>query len=118
MGMSVIYFKTLFPGCRILAFEADPYIFSFLEKNVQSFGLNDVTVINKAVWDKNDDVLSFLAEGGAGGRVQEKSGQHKFVDVITTRLRDYLTEEIDFLKIDIEGQKAKCLQTVKTGWNL
>ena len=113
MGMSVIYFKTLFPGSHIVAFEADPYIFSFLEKNIQSFGLNDVTVINKAVWDKNDDVLSFLAEGGAGGRVQEKSGQHKFVDVITARLRDYLTEEIDFLKIDIEGAEGKVLADCK-----
>jgi FkbM family methyltransferase len=98
-----------------LAFEADPYIFSFLEKNIQSFGLNDVTVINRAVWDINGQSLSFLAEGGAGGRVQEKSGHHKFVAVITTRLRDYLTEEIDFLKIDIEGAEGKVLSDCADG---
>ena len=109
MGMSIIYFKSLYPDSRIVGFEADPYVFSFLKKNVQSFGFRDVTVINKAVWDVNDEALSFLAEGGAGGRVQEKSDQFKFVDVKTTRLSDYLTEEIDFLKIDIEGAEYKVL---------
>ncbi len=109
MGMSIIYFKSLFPSCRILAFEADPYIFSFLEKNVQSYQLQDVTIINKAVWNANDETLSFLAEGGAGGRLQEKSGQFKFVDVKTARLKDYLNEEIDFLKIDIEGAEYKVI---------
>ena len=109
IGMSVVYFKSLFPASRILAFEADPYVFSFLEKNIQSFGINDVTAINKAVWDANDKSLSFLTEGGAGGRVQEKSEQFKFVDVKTARLKDYLTEEIDFLKIDIEGAEGKVL---------
>ncbi len=109
MGMSVIYFKSSFPASRILAFEADPYVFSFLEKNIQSFNINDVTAINKAVWDANDESLSFLAEGGAGGRIQEKSEQFKFVKVKTARLKDYLTEEIDFLKIDIEGAEDKVL---------
>ncbi len=38
MGMSIIYFKSLFPDSRIVGFEADPYVFSFLKKNIQSFG--------------------------------------------------------------------------------
>jgi FkbM family methyltransferase len=109
MGMSIIYFKSLFPASRILGFEADPYIFSFLEKNVQSFQLNNVKIINKAIWDINNAVLAFLAEGGAGGRIQEKLEQFKFIEVKTTRLKDYLMEEVDFLKIDIEGAEYKVL---------
>lgn len=122
IGMSIIYFKSLFPGSKIIGFEADPYVFSFLEKNVQSFSFNDVTVINKAVWDANDESLSFLAEGGAGGRVQEKSEQFKFVNVKTARLKDYLTKEIDFLKIDIEGAESRviadCADNLKSVKNL
>ncbi|HKZ65867.1 MAG TPA: hypothetical protein VJ111_05915, partial [Chitinophagaceae bacterium] len=30
IGMSILYFKSLYPEARILGFEADPYIFSFL----------------------------------------------------------------------------------------
>lgn len=110
MGMSIIYFKSLYPGAKILAFEADPYIFSYLEKNIRSFQFEDVLIVNKAVWNANDEVLSFLAEGGAGGRVQEKSGAFKFVDVKTARLRDQLSGEIDFLKIDIEGAEYKVIE--------
>ena len=33
LGMSIIYFKELYPLSKIIAFEADDYIFSFLEKN-------------------------------------------------------------------------------------
>ena len=122
IGMSILYFKSLFPGSRILGFEADPYIFSFLEKNIKSYNLSDVTVINKAVWNADDETLSFLAEGGAGGRLQEKSEKFKFIDVKTARLKNYLKEEIDFLKIDIEGAEYKviadCFEELKFVKNL
>ncbi|MGK2861255.1 MAG: FkbM family methyltransferase [Chitinophagaceae bacterium] len=110
IGMSILYFKSLFPGSRILGFEADPYIFSFLEKNIRSFNLTSVTVINKAVWKADDQLLSFLAEGGAGGRLQQKSGHFKYIDVMTARLKNYLNEEIEFLKIDIEGAEYKVIE--------
>jgi len=109
IGMSIIYFKSLYPHAKIVAFEADPYIFSFLEKNMQSYNFTDVTINNKAVWNANDEELSFLAEGGAGGRLQEASDQFKFIQIKTARLKDYLTREVDFLKIDIEGAEYKVL---------
>lgn len=109
MGMSILYFKSLYSAAKIVGFEADPHIFSFLEKNIESYNLDDVTVINKAVWDVDDQTLSFLAEGGAGGRLQEKSEQFKFIDVKTVRLKNYLVEEVDFLKLDIEGAEYRVI---------
>lgn len=109
IGMSILYFKTLYPEAKIIGFEADPSIFSFLEKNIRSYNLKDVTVLNRAVWDADDETLSFLAEGGAGGRLQERSAQFNYIDVKTTRLKNYLVEEIDFLKIDIEGAEHKVI---------
>ncbi len=122
MGMSVIYFKSLYPQAEIIAFEADPHIFSFLEKNVRSFNFFDVKVINKAVWNSSSDTLSFLSEGGAGGRLQEKSEDHVFVDVETIRLKDFLNRKVDFLKIDIEGAEYNvikdCSEELKNVKNL
>ena len=109
IGMSILYFKSLYPDAKIIGFEADPYIFSFLEKNIQSYNLKNVTVFNRAIWDADDETLSFLAEGGAGGRLQERSEQFNYIDVKTTRLKNYLVEEIDFLKIDIEGAEHKVI---------
>jgi len=122
LGMSVIYFKTIYPDAEIVAFEADPYIFSFLEKNVKSYQFLDVNVINKAVWNNSDDTLSFLREGGAGGRIQEKSNGFSFVDVRTIRLKGFLNKKIDFLKIDIEGAEYNvikdCADELKNVQNL
>lgn len=109
IGMSIIYFKSLYPDATIVGFEADPYIFTFLEKNIHSYNLTGVTINNKAVWNASGEELSFLAEGGAGGRLQSASDEHKFIKVKTARLKDYLTREIDFLKIDIEGAEYKVL---------
>ena len=109
IGMSIIYFKSLYPDASIIAFEADPHIFSFLEKNMKSYNFKNITLHNKAVWNANDEELSFLSEGGAGGRLQEASDKFKFVPIKTARLKDYLTREIDFLKIDIEGAEYKVL---------
>lgn len=110
LGMSIIYFKQLYPDASIIAFEADDYIFSFLEKNVKSFGYKDVELINKAVWN-NDKTLSFIVEGGAGGRIEEESSKGKYKKVVCTSLKKYLTgRKIDFLKVDIEGAEYEVIK--------
>lgn len=109
IGMSILYFKSLYPAATILGFEADPYIFSFLEKNIKSYRLENVTLINKAVWDAEDETLSFLAEGGAGGRLEQRSSGSKYIDVKTARLKNYISREVDFLKLDIEGAEHKVI---------
>src|SRR5688500_1422830 len=34
IGISILYFKQVYPACRILAFEPDPAIFTYLSKNI------------------------------------------------------------------------------------
>jgi FkbM family methyltransferase len=110
LGMSIIYFKQLYPNASIIAFEADEHIFSFLKKNVESFGYNDVELINKAVWNC-DDTLSFIVEGGAGGRIEEETSKGKYKKVVCTSLKKYLTgRKVDFLKIDIEGAEFEVIK--------
>lgn len=111
LGMSVIYFKELYPQASILAFEADRKIFSFLEKNMISFEYKDVTLVNKAVWNKDGNVI-FHHEGGAGGKIEEvKELTNKHENVRSVRLRDYLRRrKVDFLKLDIEGSEFEVLK--------
>lgn len=111
LGMSIIYFKELYPKAAIIAFEADDHIFKFLEKNMASFGYNDVELINKAVWDSEGE-LTFLAEGGAGGRLEKsETAEHTYKKVASTRLKNYLSgKKVDFLKIDIEGAEYQVLK--------
>lgn len=110
LGMSVIYFKQLYPNATIIAFEADDYIFNFLEKNMESFGFINVELINKAVWNC-DDTLSFIVEGGAGGRLEKETTIGKYKKVACTSLKKYLIgKKVDFLKIDIEGAEYEVIK--------
>lgn len=100
IGMSVIFFKTEHPGAIVTAFEPDPNLFSVLETNLRAFGFTDVKLEQKAVWT-SDGKISFHQEGGHSGRIAD--GKEGGVTVRAARLRDLLTERVDFLKIDVEG---------------
>lgn len=110
-GLSVIYFKKLFPNSKITAFEPDIAIFNILKENLSVFGYNDVELVNKAVWNKNG-AIKFLASGGVGGRISENDDD-KTVEMRTARLKDLLNAKIDFLKIDIEGAEYDVLDDCK-----
>jgi FkbM family methyltransferase len=112
IGLSVIYFKRLFPKARIVAFEPDVQIGDLLKRNLQTFGYPDVVVENSAVWTE-ETVLNFTANGSLSGRIHEGELQEvaeRVIRVPAVRLRNYLAEEIDFLKIDIEGPEVAVLK--------
>lgn len=102
VGLSVLFFKYLYPQAQIKALEADPAIFEYLVKNVHGNGLTDVELINKAAWTENTK-LSFHSGGDDSGHIilEDKGGQAE-IEAVDTSL--YLkNEQFDFLKMDIEG---------------
>jgi FkbM family methyltransferase len=113
IGLSVIYFKQMYPGSRVIAFEPDPTIYKMLEQNLDTFGYGDVCLHNKAVWKENT-ILKFASTGSLGGSLDIHAGREYDPDTITEvpalRLKDYMEEETDFLKIDIEGAELEVLQ--------
>jgi len=113
IGLSVLYFKKISPGSRVIAFEADPNVFQLMQHNIKSFGLSNVELVNKAVWIE-ETTLAFDSEGSVGGHLggEEKEMKNK-IDVKTLRLRDFLDQKIDFLKIDIEGAEYAVLKDCK-----
>lgn len=109
MGLSVLYFSENYPDHHIIAFEPDPEIFSILEENVKTFGLKNVTLHQKAVWTKNE-TLKFYTDGGMGGRIGNEYAHQEPKSIEAVPLLDYLTDEVDFLKIDIEGAEDTVLK--------
>lgn len=109
IGLSILFFKELYPKAKVLAFEADPKVFSCLKKNIDGFNFNDVEIINKALWNAKT-TLSFYSEGADAGRLDENVSQDKnIINVETTCLSEYLHQNIDLLKIDIEGAEYQVL---------
>ena len=103
IGLSVIYFKRNYPDAKVIAFEPDPSLFQLLKKNLESFGYNDVILIQKAVWYENGFV-KFKQEGGFSGQISKSYMSFDIIEVEAIALDQILSnEKIGFLKIDIEG---------------
>ncbi len=100
VGVSVLFFKRLYPRARIVALEPDPEMFGYLRRNVETFELQDVQLRNAAVWT-DDARLLFQADGADGGHLASAGNG---IEVEAVALRSLFSEpEIDFLKMDIEG---------------
>jgi FkbM family methyltransferase len=105
VGLSVVYFKWLFPNSRLIAFDADPRVFQTLSENVKSFGLSDVTLYNNAVLTEKIGPVCFRPDGADGGRVDLTAGDGQS-NVESVSLRPMLQERVAMLKLDIEGAES------------
>jgi len=113
IGMSCIYFKTLFPNARILAFEADIKIFELLKFNIESFNFKNIELHNLALW-KEEGKLLFSSDGADGGKVTSNSEPTaNLTQVKAIALKNYLNEPVDMLKLDIEGAETLVLESCK-----
>ena len=107
------YFKHIYPQARIIGFEPDPAVFPYLEENVARNGLKDVKLVQAALAAK-EGTLAFYSDGKYGSTLAEHlpadipEGWTKY-EVPCVRLRDYLTEPVDFLKMNIEGAEWEVL---------
>jgi FkbM family methyltransferase len=111
-GLSVVFFKTLFPRCEIVAVEPDPAIFKLLERNVRSRGLGRVALLEKAI-SASTGRATFFREGADGGRCHPLSNANARVDVETICLDALIDRPIDFLKMDIEGAECDAILSSK-----
>ncbi len=116
IGMATIYFKTLHPGARVVAFEPDPQAFEALQHNLGAFGLHDVEAHRLGLWSSEGSV-SFMREGADGGRIAQADDEADHT-IRTVRLRPFLDRPVDFLKLDIEGAEVDVLHDVRDllGW--
>lgn len=112
IGLSVIYFKQLYPESNIIAFEPDPIIFKILSDNIISSKLQGVTLINKGLSD-SEGIINFFSEGADGGRIALEKDGEKIIKINTVKLGEFLDKNIDMLKIDIEGAELDVLNECK-----
>lgn len=112
MGLSVLYFSKNYPNSQIIAFEPDAAVIPFIEKNIVSQEINNVVLHKKAVWIEETE-LKFFTDNGLGGRVGLEYKDQNAIVIQAVRLRDYLNQPIEFLKIDIEGAEFQVLNDCK-----
>jgi len=114
IGLSVLYFKKMFPDARIVAFEPESKIFAFLKTNTEAFTIQNLTLIKKALWKENK-IISFLNEGSDSSRIVNNNEvkDDSIYGVEAVRLSEYIVSVVDFLKIDIEGAEVEVIQEIE-----
>ncbi len=111
VGIASLYFKRRYPKGRITAFEPDPNLAEMCRRNLEANGAADIDVQAAAAWTTNGQV-EFVAEGSDSGAIAslDPSVQGRTVAVPAVRIRDWLHEPIDLLKLDIEGSELPVLE--------
>lgn len=124
IGMSILYFKYLYPQSEIYVFEPDPDSFEILKRNVKANKLESVHLHDIALGDMDGTVQFYSREGmSLASTVVHIDGKREDVKTVKIkRLSEFLPNEVDLLKIDVqmsEGaiiknlKESRCLQQVK-----
>lgn len=120
IGVSVVYFKMLFPKSRILAFEPIPSSFKLLEKNVHLNQLENVELFEAVVAPKSGvlRIQEPVGEGawtsGAGIIPKGWKGiqDNREIKVEAVGIQEIIQERIDILKMDIEGMEYEVIRNM------
>lgn len=118
IGMTVLYFKMIFPQARIIAFDPIPANFTLLTKNVTENQLQNVELYQAVVAPKSG-ILRIHEPIGVGAW---KSGAgiipkgwkgiqtNKEIKVEAVGIQEILQDKIDIFKMDIEGMEYEIIR--------
>jgi FkbM family methyltransferase len=115
VGTSCAFFKHIYPQSRIIAFEPNAKITNYLLKNIKNNSLENIEVVEKAVWTTNNEIELGLEDADGSSIYLEKNK----TKVESIRLKDYLDKEavVDMLKMDIEGAEIEVLKDCRQSLN-
>jgi FkbM family methyltransferase len=108
IGISILYFKYLYPNCEIIGFEANPYTYEVLQKNVFQNDLKNVKINNLALSNSKSELKFYIDESNYGsltGSINSNRGGKKELIVNADKLSNYINniDTIDLVKMDVEG---------------
>jgi FkbM family methyltransferase len=112
IGLATLFWKRMLPTANIVAFEPDAAARDVLQQNLDHAGITDVDVVPAAVWTSTTTLElahPALDVGHVGSRIVELESADSAagaVRVPAVRLRDYLADPVDLLKLDIEGAEV------------
>jgi FkbM family methyltransferase len=113
IGMSVLYFKKLYPESKIISFEPDQMSFNILRRNVSINNFTNVELHKIALCEK-EGTIDFYNDTNNPGAVFASLNQlctsNNVEQVQCSRLSSFINERINFLKLDIEGSENYVLK--------
>jgi FkbM family methyltransferase len=124
IGMASLYYSRTYPNAKIIAIEPEQSNFELLIKNCKE--LDNVFIIKAALWGKNQKLEITDANSDKWAFSVKESTQHSSADpvefnevtalTIHSILRDFQFENIDILKLDIEGAEKVLFEENSESW--
>ncbi len=126
IGVTTIFLKWLYPNARVTVFEPSPVAVSALRKNIDANKLSDVEVVEAAVSNEEGTISFWEQPAKPGGSTavrdvfesKSKATQFEEVSVKAVRLSPYITEDVDLIKMDIEGAEGLVIQELHASGTL
>lgn len=113
IGMSILFFKMLYPEAEVVGFEPAEHAYALLQENVAANDLSDVRVNNLAVGREEAEVDFYYDPDNPASLTMSTiplrmAKEHYRVRQV--QLSKYLDREVDFLKLDVEGAESEVLE--------
>jgi FkbM family methyltransferase len=113
IGLSVLYFRDMYPEARIIAVEADPLVFARLQRNVAH--LRDVALVHAAAGDRDGSVTFYSGPESWAGSVNPDPGRRVRQQLVPALTLEDILERVgearaDLLKMDVEGSEIEILR--------
>ena len=118
IGASIAYFKWLYPNSRIIGFEPHPAAFEVANSNIERNGIQDVKLITAALSSVDGKANLYTVESDQQSstltdRLFAKGQRPQTIAINTVRLSSFINEEVDFLKLDIEGTEQSVIEEIE-----
>lgn len=114
-GLTTWYFRKLYPGSIIHAFEPDRNMAAILRRNAGRNGWDNVEIHETALSGKSGSATFFSTPdetiaGSLSGNTAARGLTQTTYEVECRPLSGYLEHPVDFLKLDIEGAECAVFQ--------
>ena len=121
IGISILYYKHIYPASKIIAFEPDKQSFELLKKNVEFNNLEDVKLFNMAISDFEGDALMYgdfsqNSESVGNTIIKNWGDRNGFTtsSISVQKLSGIIRNlSVDYLKIDTEGTELAVLKDIE-----
>jgi FkbM family methyltransferase len=120
IGGATMFFKLLAPEARITCYEPSPLAFPYLKQNVEDSLFQDIVLVQAACGKHDTPIVLYVDPDHSTGSTTKDvwPGELTKFEVRQLRLSDTITEEVDLLKIDVEGAEWDILEDLRESGTL
>ena len=118
VGLSTLYFKSIYPNATIIAVEPDKDNFELMTRNVGA--CPNVYCLNNAIWNTSKTLGVYDSGGGEYSYLVKEESESEIGSVRSVTINDIMErfelQKIDLLKIDIEGSEKELFSGHYASW--